>query len=129
MGSAACGAIGKIGPAPSSGTRSAAPTIAATATGMKLRGFHSKSSSSTASSDRGDRRGEDRRHARRRAGDEQRLAFGGGQVERLREERTERAARHDDRAFRAERAAGADRDGGGERLEHRDLEARCGCGR
>ena len=48
--SAACGATGNTAPAPSSGTRSAAPTVAATATGTKLRGFHSNSSSSTASS-------------------------------------------------------------------------------
>ncbi len=41
---------GKIGPAPSSGTRTAPATAAAAATGMKLRGFHSNSSSSTASS-------------------------------------------------------------------------------
>src|SRR6185295_19363330 len=39
-----------MGPAPSSGTRTTAATTEATATGMKLRGFHSKSSSSTASS-------------------------------------------------------------------------------
>ena len=48
--SAECGVTGKIGPAPRSGTRTAPATAAAAATGMKLRGFHSKSSSSTASS-------------------------------------------------------------------------------
>ena len=37
------------GPLPSSGTRNAPATAAAQATGIKLRGFHSKSSSSTAS--------------------------------------------------------------------------------
>ena len=46
---AAWGAMGKIGPAPSSGTRKIDATMDATATGTKLRGFHSKSSSSTAS--------------------------------------------------------------------------------
>ena len=44
-----CGGMAKSGPAPSSGTRSAAATAAAQATGMKLRGFHSNKSSSTAS--------------------------------------------------------------------------------
>src|SRR4029077_15356523 len=38
-----------MGPAPSNGTRTTAATTEATATGMKLRGFHSNSSSSTAS--------------------------------------------------------------------------------
>src|SRR5437016_12159505 len=40
----------KEGPAPSRGTRNAPATAAAQATGMKLRGFHSNKSSSTASS-------------------------------------------------------------------------------
>ena len=47
--SGACGITGKIGPAPSNGTRKTEATIEATATGMKLRGFHSNNSSSTAS--------------------------------------------------------------------------------
>ncbi len=40
-------------------------------------------------------------------------------MEELRDQRSERAARHDDRAFGAERSAGADGDGGRERLEKR----------
>src|SRR5205823_1479464 len=47
---AACIATGKIGPVPSSGTRNTDATTAATTTGMKLRGFHSNNSNSTASS-------------------------------------------------------------------------------
>ena len=49
-GRAACGVTGKIGPGPSSGTRTPPATTEAQATGMKLRGFHSNSSNSTASS-------------------------------------------------------------------------------
>src|SRR6185437_7300310 len=63
-------------------------------------------------------RAEDRGHAGRRAGDQQRLALRGAQVKELREERAQGAARHDDRALGAERAAGADRDRRGERLQH-----------
>ena len=68
-----------------------------------------------------DRRAEDRRHAGRRAGHQQRLALGGGEVEELGEQRADRAAGHDDRPFGAERAAGADRDRRRQRLQHRDL--------
>ncbi len=70
---------------------------------------------------RRDRRREGRRHARRRSRDEQRLAFGGRQMKELRDQRSKRAARHDDRALGAERAARADRDRGRHRLEQRDL--------
>ena len=49
-GRAECEATAKSGPAPRSGTRAADAVAAASATGMKLRGFHSKRSSSTASS-------------------------------------------------------------------------------
>jgi len=49
QGSTPCGVTGKSGPAPRRGTRSAPATAAAQATGMKLRGFHSNNSSSTAS--------------------------------------------------------------------------------
>ena len=45
----AWGATGKIGPAPIKGTRNTDAMIAATATGIKLRGFHSNKSNSTAS--------------------------------------------------------------------------------
>ena len=68
---------------------------------------------------RGDRRPEDRRHPRRGTGDEQRLAFGRAEVEELREQGTESAPGHDDGPFGPERAAGADRDGGGDRLQDR----------
>ena len=67
-----------------------------------------------------DRRGEDRRHAGRGARHQQRLALGVGEMEELGEERAEGAAGHDDRAFGAERAAGADRDRRGERLQDGD---------
>src|SRR6185437_1574837 len=71
---------------------------------------------------RRDRRVEHRRHACRSAGDEQRLALGGGQMEVLRDERPERAARHDDRALGAERPAAADDDPRRERLQDRNLQ-------
>src|SRR5580693_8118473 len=45
----ACGTTGKIGPAPSNGTRNMEATTEATVTGIKLRGFHSNNNSSTAS--------------------------------------------------------------------------------
>jgi hypothetical protein len=67
-----------------------------------------------------DRRAERRRHARRRAGHEQRLAFGVREMKELREKRAERTAGHDDRPFRAERAAGADRDRRRQRLQDGD---------
>ena len=70
---------------------------------------------------RRDRRGEGRRHAGRRARDEQRLALGAGQMEELRDQRSERAAGHDDRPFGAERAARSDRDRRRQRLEQRHL--------
>ena len=71
--------------------------------------------------DRGDRRAESGRHASGGAGDEQRLSFGGRHVEHLGDDGAEGAAGHDDRPFRAERTAGADRDGRRQRLEDRDL--------
>ncbi len=45
-----------------------------------------------------------------------------GQVEHLAEQRTDRAAGHDDRAFRPERTAGADRDRRRQRLQNRHLQ-------
>ena len=48
------------------------------------------------------RRRENRRHSSRRSRHEQCRPFGRGAVEGLGEERAERAARHDDRAFRTE---------------------------
>ena len=68
---------------------------------------------------RRDRRGERGRHARRRARHQQRLSFRRGQVKQLRDHRPDRAARHDDRAFGAERAARPDRDRRRDRLQHR----------
>ena len=57
---------------------------------------------------RRDGRAEDRGHAGRGAGHQQRLALGGAEMEELREQRAQRAACHDDGALGAERAAGAD---------------------
>ncbi len=65
--------------------------------------------------------GEHGRHSRRRTSDEKRFALGRAQVKLLGEDRAQRAAGHDDGAFGAERAAGADGNGGGERLENGDL--------
>ena len=86
---------------------------------MALRGFHSKSSSSTASrtEDSGAAKVADMPAAA--PGDEQRLAFDAGEVEKLRDHRTESAAGHDDGPFCAEWSAGADGDGCGERLQNR----------
>src|SRR3546814_941960 len=56
-------------------------------------------------------------HARRRAVDQQRLSFGGAQVKTLGKKRSDRAARHNDGAFGAERSAASDRDGRRYRLE------------
>ncbi len=80
--------------------------------------------------DREQHRGEWRRegggHAGRRSGDEQRGALRIRELDPLRQQRTEGAAGHDDRTFRAERAAGADGDGGGDGFEYGDarLDAR-----
>ena len=112
---------GKIGPAPSSGTRSATATTAATATGMKLRGFHSKSSSSTASSTAATGVPKMAVMPPAAPATSSVLRSAAGEVEALGEERADRAAGHDDRAFGAERAAGADGDGGRERLEDGDF--------
>ena len=69
---------------------------------------------------RRDRAAECRRHSRGRAGGEERLAFRRGGAQHLADQRPERAARRDDRSFRAERSARSDRDRGGDRLEQRD---------
>ncbi len=74
--STACGGTGNIGPAPSNGTRKMDATIAATATGIKLRGFHSNNNNSTASNTRRDRRGKHRGHAGGGAGHQQGLSLG-----------------------------------------------------
>ena len=63
--------------------RGAAAVALARATGMRLRGFHSKSSNSTASSAAATGVREGRRHAAGRTRDQQRLALGRGQVEEL----------------------------------------------
>ncbi len=68
---------------------------------------------------RGDGRGEGGRHSGGRAGYQQCFALDAGEMEELRDHRAERAAGHDDRAFGAERSAGADGDRRGERLEDR----------
>src|SRR3546814_13055316 len=61
-------------------------------------------------------------HARRRAGDQQRLSFGGAQVKTLGKKRSDRAARHNDGAFGAERSAASDRDGRRDRFEDRNFQ-------
>ena len=70
---------------------------------------------------RRDRGAENAGHAGCGARDEQRFALGGAHMEKLREQRAERAAGHDDRAFRAERPAGSDGDRRRQRLQHRHL--------
>src|SRR5205814_2218589 len=65
--------------------------------------------------------GKDRGHAARRAGHQQGLALGGREVKRLREQRSEGAAGHDDGAFGSEWAARANRDRRREWLEDRHL--------
>src|SRR3546814_17039458 len=70
----------------------------------------------------------DRGHPRPRARDEQRLALGGAEAEALGEQRSDRAAGHDDRPLGPERPAAADRDRRRDRLEDRDLEDRTSVG-
>ncbi len=68
-------------------------------------------------------RTEYRSHASGGAGGEQGLALDCGHVQQLADQRTERTAGGDDRAFRAERAAGAD----GNRRGHRFQEGNAWC--
>ena len=70
---------------------------------------------------RGKRRVEGRRHARRRARHQQRLALRAGQMKELRDHRSKRAAGHDDGAFGSEWSSRSDGDGGGQRLQNRHL--------
>ena len=101
--------------------RSAPATMLATATGTSERGRHSKSSNSTA-----------RRMAAIGAANVADMPAAApatsrvvrsriAEFEPLRDQRPERSARHDDRTFGAERAAGTDGDGGRNRFEDRDL--------
>ena len=71
--------------------------------------------------DRRHRCREDGRHATGRTGHEERLAFRRRQVQRLAEQRPERAPRDNDRPLGAVRTAGADREGRRQGLEHGDL--------
>ena len=121
--SAECGVTGKIGPAPSSGTRTAPAIARGRGHGDEAPRLPFEQQELDGEEDGRERRGEDGRHAAGGAGHEQRLALRGGEMKRLREERAERAARHDDRPFGAERPAAADRDGRRKRLEQRDLRA------
>ena len=57
----------------------------------------------------------------RRARDEQCFPFRARQMQELRDERSKRSARHDDRSFGAERTTGSDRDRRRKRLQHREL--------
>src|SRR5207237_176272 len=68
----------------------------------------------------GDGAAEGRGHSRGGAGRKQGLSFGGGGVEDLTEQRSERAAGGDNRTLRAERATGADGDRSRDRLEQGD---------
>ncbi len=67
-----------------------------------------------------------RGHAGGGAGHQQRLALVVADRKHLRDQRADRAARHDDRPLRAERTAGADRDRRRERLQNRDLDVQAG---
>src|SRR6185503_20108384 len=69
--------------------------------------------------DGSERRCKRRRHASRSAGYKKRLSLSRCQVEELRDQRTESAARHNNGTFRAEGTARANGDGRGNRLEHR----------
>ena len=73
--------------------------------------------------DASDRRVESGRHSSGGSASEQHFALGGGGVHDLADERTDGAAGLDDRSFGAKRAAGADGDGGGDRLQDGDLAA------
>src|SRR5262249_3730686 len=68
-----------------------------------------------------DGRSECRGHSSGCSRDEQGFAFGAGEVKQLGDHGAERAARHDDRAFRAEWSAGTNRNCRGKRLENCDL--------
>ena len=108
-------------PDPQAGGRTKPATAQATATGSRLRGRKLEQQQLDCQQHRGDRRAEDGGHAGDRARDQQRLAFSTAQMKVLGDQRAERAAGHDDRSFRAERAAAADGDRRRQRLEHGDL--------
>src|SRR3954468_23521913 len=100
--------------------RSTAAVTQATTTGMKLRGFHSNSSNSTASSTAAigvpntavmpAAAPATNNAFARAAGSHQLLRPPRGNVEQLREQGADGAAGHDDRSLGAERSAGADGD-------------------
>jgi hypothetical protein len=69
----------------------------------------------------GDGSGEGCGHASGSTGHEKRFAFRGGEVKELRDHGAERAAGHDDRTFRAERAAGTDGDRRRNGFQQRDF--------
>ena len=93
QGSAGSAENGNSGPAPNSSGRQQIAVTRGRSTGMKLRGRHSNSSSSTASSTAATGVPKIAGHAGRGAGDQQRLALGGAQVEELGEQRADRARR------------------------------------
>ena len=90
-------------------------------TGTKLRGFHSNSSSSTASSIAANGVPKIAVMPAAAPATSSVLRSAALRWKQLREQRADRAAGHDDRAFGAERAAAADRDRRGQRLQQRDL--------
>ena len=100
--------------------RRAAPAVAlASATGIALRGFHSKSNNSTASSTAAMGVANVAAMPAGAPGDQKRLSFRRRQMEKLRDDRSDRAAGHDDRPFGAERTTRSDRDRRRKRFQNR----------
>ena len=115
-------ANGNSGPEPTSSGRQASATSTAVTTGTKLRGFHSNSSSSTASMIEAN--GVPKMPVIPAVAPATSSVFRSAALksEQLREQRADRAAGHDDRPFGAERSAAADRDRRGQGLQKRDLQ-------
>ena len=120
VGAARC-ASGNSGPPVSSSGRTAAATQQAIAVGSRLRGRSSNSSSSTASSTAATGVPNTAVIPATAPATSKVLRSPPVMREELARERAQRAARHDDRALSPERAAAADRDARGNRLQHRHL--------
>ncbi len=112
---------GNRGPDPITNGRRAAATTQAVIDRNEASRFPFEKQQFDRQQHRRDRCAEDRCHSGRRASDEQGLALRCAQAEALGEQRANSAAGHDDGAFGAERTASADRNGGGQRLEHSHL--------
>ena len=115
-------ANGNSGPAPTSSGRQASATSTAVTTGTKLRGFHSNSSNSTASMIEANGVPKMPVMPAVAPATSKVLRSAALKLEQLREQRADRAAGHDDRAFGAERAAAADRHRRRQRLQQRHFE-------